>query len=170
MCGQACLARSCEAGPGSSHLVFHRATRVVASRAALAVAALVILTTIPLGELALTPGPIGSNPLGRSDVGSAASARAGLHPLGLGGHIARPLAGSELVHPEGATITQFDGSSAISGVASLSMQVKLVRSPYGIGYELNGLSDSGDWYPGRRRLQLARVQFRVRGSHRGLEQ
>src|SRR5208282_2891792 len=48
--------------------------------------------------------------------------------------------------------SQVNGSNAVSGVPNLSEEIPLVPSTFsltsetGIGYELNGLSDTGDWY------------------------
>lgn|GEM_PF-2006240 len=70
-----------------------------------------------------------------------------IHPPGLplaGG--LRPLAGGFWYTQIGATIGEINGSSSVSGLHAISVQFRLVTSPYPIAYELNGLSDSGDWY------------------------
>ena len=41
---------------------------------------------------------------------------------------------------------RFNNSVSQTGVKSLSLDVPLVRSPYPIGYELNGLTNKGDWF------------------------
>jgi hypothetical protein len=47
---------------------------------------------------------------------------------------------------EGASLAEENGSSATGQLTSLVEDVTLVTSSYPIGYELNGLSTSGDWY------------------------
>ncbi len=66
------------------------------------------------------------------------------HPPGL-----RPLLPSSSGYwytQEGATLGQENGSSAVGQLTDLVEQLTLVISPYPIGYELNGLSTTGDWY------------------------
>ncbi|HZY91489.1 MAG TPA: hypothetical protein VFG07_01755, partial [Thermoplasmata archaeon] len=69
------------------------------------------------------------------------------HPasLRLAGHPSA-LQSSLFYTQEGATISQLNSSYSVAGVKSLSLQFTLVSSPYPVGYELNGLSDTGDWY------------------------
>ncbi|MCI4318153.1 MAG: PKD domain-containing protein, partial [Thermoplasmata archaeon] len=73
-----------------------------------------------------------------------------VHPpaLGAGGHASAPHPSYGYVYytQEGATLAQFNGSSSQSGVKSISEDIPLVNSPYPIGYELNGLTSTGDWY------------------------
>ncbi len=65
-----------------------------------------------------------------------------LHPASR----AKTLSGGYFYTQEGATLAQLNDSGAIAGAHTLSLALKLVTSPYPVGYELNGLSDSGDWY------------------------
>jgi hypothetical protein len=58
----------------------------------------------------------------------------------------RPLAGSAYYTQIGATLSQINGSYSTSGLKVLSEEIPLVTSPYPVGYELNLLSDTGDWY------------------------
>lgn len=46
----------------------------------------------------------------------------------------------------GATLAEENGSSVYGSLTTLVEDVKLVASSYPIGYELNGLSSTGDWY------------------------
>ena len=70
-------------------------------------------------------------------------------PLGSGNSAPRahprPALGSLYYTQEGATISQINQSSA-TGISRLSEYVKIVNSPYSTAYELNGLSDTGDWW------------------------
>lgn len=60
---------------------------------------------------------------------------------------ARPASGGGYWYTqEGATLAQVNGSGSISTLTTLSLEIPVVTSPYPIGYELNGLSTSGDWY------------------------
>ncbi|HEV8050366.1 MAG TPA: hypothetical protein VGP88_07210, partial [Thermoplasmata archaeon] len=82
---------------------------------------------------------------------SRPSSPVGVHPpsLGIGhtpGRTLAPLGFGDLYYTqEGMTIGQINGSSA-TGMKRISEYVKLVTSPYSTGYELNGLSASGDWW------------------------
>lgn len=73
-----------------------------------------------------------------------------VHPPGLGvgasgsGVRPRPAQGDEFYTQEGATVAQMNGSS--TGVARLTEFVRLRTSPYSTAYELNGLTNSGDWW------------------------
>ncbi|MCI4321768.1 MAG: PKD domain-containing protein [Thermoplasmata archaeon] len=58
---------------------------------------------------------------------------------------ARPAIGTEYYTQEGATISQLNDSAA-TGVARMVEFVRLVSSPYSTAYELNGLSNSADWW------------------------
>jgi hypothetical protein len=69
-------------------------------------------------------------------------------PLGFGNDpiaALRPAQGGVWYTQEGATLAQLNDSSA-TGMKRISEYVKLVTSPYSTGYELNGLSNSGDWW------------------------
>lgn len=66
---------------------------------------------------------------------------AGLHPGG-----ASALASTSWYTQVGATLTQLNGSTSLGGLKSLGERFTLVTSAYPVGYELNGLSNSGDWY------------------------
>ena len=72
---------------------------------------------------------------------------AGHHPPGL-----KPVGGSHAYGSSpyytqvGATLSELNGSYTQTGLQSVSLRLPLVASPYPIGYELNGLSNSGDWY------------------------
>lgn len=91
------------------------------------------------------PGPSASMPAH----GMPGAGRAGpLHPPAtpIVSAAATRSAGSVWYTQEGSTLSLLNGSIATSSVASLSLRIPLVKSPYPIGYELNGLSDVGDWY------------------------
>ena len=70
------------------------------------------------------------------------------HPpvLALGRAAPRPSYGSVFYTQVGATIAEYNDSATQSGVKSLSEDIPLVSSPYPIGYELNGLTNKGDWF------------------------
>jgi hypothetical protein len=83
---------------------------------------------------------------------AASSPSSPSHPPGLGlgpsstRALGRPAGLGDLYYTqEGMTIAQINDSSA-TGTKRLSEYVKLVRSPYSTGYELNGLSSTGDWW------------------------
>ncbi len=124
-------------------------TRRTTSRAAIASLAIVLLF-LPLGPATAIPvpgpedGPDPTNPSA-----SPGDPPTFVHPPGLGRVASLPAvapAASQVWYTqEGATISQINGS-APSGVKSLSVDIPLVSSPYPIGYELNGLTNRGDWY------------------------
>ncbi|MFI5414425.1 MAG: PKD domain-containing protein [Candidatus Lutacidiplasmatales archaeon] len=101
----------------------------------------------------LVPAGFGLGVVGVSQGASGGSARhtaSAVHPPGLGISprgfaAARPSAGTEYYTQEGATISQLNNSAA-TGVARLGEYVRLVTSPYSTAYELNGLSNSADWW------------------------
>ncbi len=70
------------------------------------------------------------------------------HPasLQLPTHAGPLLASGPFYTQEGATLGQLNNSNSVAGANSLSLKFTLVKSPYPVGYELNGLSDTGDWY------------------------
>jgi len=91
----------------------------------LVLAPTVALTTVPQG----THEPTSSLP--------------SLSPLPLS---PRPGASSPVYYEqEGATISSLDGRTTI-GFTAMYAHVTLQASPYSTAYELNGLSNSGDWY------------------------
>jgi hypothetical protein len=108
----------------------------------------VLLSGIPGGlapASAATSSPPGAE---RSAVAPSTSARhAPAMGLGTERRLAepRPAQGDELYTQEGATIAQINGTSA-TGVPELSEYVRLRNSPYSTAYELNGLTNSGDWW------------------------
>ncbi|HYK93049.1 MAG TPA: hypothetical protein VEY07_03280 [Thermoplasmata archaeon] len=61
------------------------------------------------------------------------------------GHAAL-LAGGAWYTQQGATISQLNSSFSVAGAKSISLKFTLKTSPYPVGYELNGLSSTGDWY------------------------
>ncbi|HEV2520222.1 MAG TPA: hypothetical protein VGX00_06340 [Thermoplasmata archaeon] len=58
----------------------------------------------------------------------------------------RPLASNEFYTQIGATLSEINNTFSVGGLTHLSERIPLVVSPYPIGYELNLLSDTGDWY------------------------
>jgi hypothetical protein len=101
---------------------------------------------VPLSRLAATAAPSEAS----SPTPSARTTAP--HPPGLGfgsaspRGLVRPAQDGDLYYTqEGMTIGDINNSAA-TGVARLSEYVKLVTSPYSTGYELNGLSSSGDWW------------------------
>lgn len=115
-----------------------------------AVASIVLLLAmIASGSVvAPIPGQAGSvSPGAPSGAATVRGAFLPVHPPGLrpvGG--AQPLASSPFYTQVGATLGELNNSASITGLRSLSLRFTLVNSPYPIGYELNGLSDTGDWY------------------------
>ncbi|HZY71298.1 MAG TPA: hypothetical protein VFF67_10035 [Thermoplasmata archaeon] len=82
--------------------------------------------------------PLPTHPLGTH--------RAHPHPPALGfpgGH--RALLAGEFYTQQGMTIDELNGHNT-AGVSTLIEDIPVVSSPYPIAYELNGLSDTGDWY------------------------
>jgi PKD domain-containing protein len=71
-----------------------------------------------------------------------------VHPpvRSLGRAAPRPSYGSVFYTQVGATIAEYNNSATQTGVKALSEDVPLVSSPYPIGYELNGLTNKGDWF------------------------
>ncbi|MCI4347420.1 MAG: hypothetical protein L3J97_02230 [Thermoplasmata archaeon] len=53
---------------------------------------------------------------------------------------------SEFYTQIGSTLSQINDTSSISGLSSVSETITLVNSLYHTAYELNTLSDTGDWY------------------------
>ncbi len=118
---------------------------------AMLVVALLLLTGLPFAApsggpprhaVAVRVGGVGPVP--------ASTSRSPVHPPPLGfGHAtsrARPLASGDLYYTqEGMTIGQLNGSGS-TPMKRITEFVKLVTSPYSTGYELNGLSASGDWW------------------------
>jgi len=117
--------------------------RVEWALGALAVAGLLL----PAGSaIATTPGGTPVAPVLSAAPGAPGPA---VHPPGLhlGGALgARPLATGEYYTQIGATMAQLNSSSNDAGSPSISFEVTLVNSPYQNAYEINGLSDTGDWY------------------------
>ncbi len=102
------------------------------------------LTTLPGAGFAVAGPPIAAAP----SAGSALTPP--IAPVAHPGHppvlSERPLAGSEYYTQIGATLAQINNSYSTSGLRVLSEKITLVPSPYPIGYELNLLSNTGDWY------------------------
>jgi hypothetical protein len=106
--------------------------------------------------LLVLPGLVGASVV--SGAGSAPAAPHAVthsvssapHHAGLGGgryaSAAGPAASQVWYTQIGGTFSQFNGSTSQGGVKSLSVDVPLVSSVYPIGYELNGLTNRGDWY------------------------
>lgn len=118
----------------------HPARRLAAL---LAVTLLVALGTAVVAALA------GAAPAPGTPSATAAHAPVRVHPpaaLPILTAGARSLQTEVWYTQEGSTLNQLNGSSAASSLGSLSVRIPLVKSPYPIGYELNGLSDVGDWY------------------------
>ncbi len=46
----------------------------------------------------------------------------------------------------GSSLVELNGTAALTEVGSLSEEIPLVNDPYPVGYELNLLSSTGDWY------------------------
>ncbi|HEV2166590.1 MAG TPA: hypothetical protein VGS23_06430, partial [Thermoplasmata archaeon] len=72
----------------------------------------------------------------------AAVGRLGHLPMAL----PRPSASNEFYTQIGATLSEINNTYAVTGLKTLSERIPLVTSLYPIGYELNLLSDTGDWY------------------------
>jgi hypothetical protein len=70
-------------------------------------------------------------------------------PFGLG-HLrtasVRPSESPEFYTQIGSTFSEVNGSSSIAGMPTISEQIRVVSSPYPTAYELNGVSNTGDWY------------------------
>ncbi|MCI4344843.1 MAG: hypothetical protein L3J87_04385 [Thermoplasmata archaeon] len=56
-----------------------------------------------------------------------------------------PLQGGEFYTQQGMTVAQINGGNSV-GVTKIIEDIKAVTSPYPIAYELNGLTDVGDWF------------------------
>jgi len=97
--------------------------------------ALVAPTSAPVSDV---PAPSGSPPVAVKHL----SGHAAVFPAA----VPRGAAGGVWYTQEGATISELNNSPFVSGFHSLSVTIPLVASPYPIGYELNGLSSTGDWY------------------------
>ncbi|MCI4354544.1 MAG: hypothetical protein L3K06_04185, partial [Thermoplasmata archaeon] len=117
--------------------------------ALVAVVFALVLLPIPSYALALHSAPVRPPTIAPSASSPLASAPF-VHPPGLGRLLpaaAGPAAYGQVWYTqEGATIAQFNGSSSQTGVKALVVDIPLVSSPYPIGYELNGLTNRGDWY------------------------
>ncbi len=116
--------------------------------ALLAVSLLVALLLVPSGLSGAAPAPAaGARAPGGNVVGALAPVPLTVHPPALGVVAApRPLATNPYYTQVGATLSELNGSASVTGLSSLSLRLTLVKSVYPIGYELNGLSSSGDWY------------------------
>ena len=115
----------------------------------LAVAFALIL--LPLPALALGAQPVGSPEAASIAAGPRPSISGSfVHPPGLGRPNTPSVSGAAYGQvwytQEGATLAQFNGSTTQTGVKALEVDIPLVSSPYPIGYELNGLTNRGDWY------------------------
>jgi hypothetical protein len=91
------------------------------------------------------PGTTGASPPApASNVAPAAPASAA--PRHLLRDLARPAQGDLWYLQEGVSFGQVNGTYSIGSVRTLSETVRLVTSPYPTAYELNGISEAGDWY------------------------
>jgi hypothetical protein len=107
------------------------------------VALVAVLLSTGFPSASAAPGPSASAPHG---VSAGALPPVVVHPASLQLAGPHPLQTDLYYMQEGATIGQINGSSAVSGFFSLSLQLTLRISPHPVGYELNGLSNTGDWY------------------------
>jgi hypothetical protein len=99
--------------------------------------------------------PFGSSPSANAprspdEETSTSAAERSVHPPGLGlgpaAAVPHPAYYTVWYTQVGATLAQFNNSGTQSGVKSISVDIPLVSSPYPIGYELNGLTNKGDWF------------------------
>jgi len=112
--------------------------------------ALLILLAVPAASAAVVIHPPQAPNAPGSETGSTSGPGTFVHPPAMGqGAPARapgPAQSEVWYTQEGATLAEFNSSASQTGVKSLSVDIPLVNSPYPIGYELNGLSNRGDWY------------------------
>lgn len=103
-----------------------------------------LLATLPSAVGAPAAAPATPAPF----VGVAAShASSFVHPPGLRwAPGAIPLVSTPFYTQVGGTMSQMNGSTSITGLKSLSLRLTVVNSPYSTGFELNGVSSTGDWY------------------------
>ncbi len=116
----------------------------------------VLLATLAALSALSALGPIGaphaahppSLGVPRTPAVAAAAAPVGggrVHPPALAA--ARPASGSNEFYTQiGSTLSELNGTAAVTEVPVLSEEVTLVSSPYPTAYELNLLSSTGDWY------------------------
>ncbi len=117
-----------------------------------AVATWLLASALLLGGTLLPPGLAAgapsTAPVPRPTAPSAAAPPVRVHPPGTPIATAADTrtAGAVWYTQEGSTLSLLNGSTTPSSLGSLSVRIPLVKSPYPIGYELNGLSNVGDWY------------------------
>ena len=87
----------------------------------------------------------GTIPLAPRPGSPAGGTPAAPHPSALRMAIG-PTASAVWYTQEGATLSEVNSSATITTVPFLSEEIPLVTSPYPTGYELNGISSTGDWY------------------------
>lgn len=128
-------------GPGAGPRRGRARLRPASFLAALLCAAAVGLLVLP------GPGWGGASVAGPAGapVAVSPSVHRALPHLGPGPQRPLPFASGSWYTQEGATLSELNGS-VTTGVASLVETIPLVVSPHSTGYELNGLSDTGDWY------------------------
>ncbi|MCI4350878.1 MAG: hypothetical protein L3K15_05135 [Thermoplasmata archaeon] len=113
-----------------------------------AVVVALLLTVLIASVMAPAQGTYGKSNAPRFHIATVHTVRpSGGHTspphLGLVGKV-HPLQASDFYTQEGMTIAETNGANTV-GVATLTENVRAVTSPYPIAYELNGLTDVGDW-------------------------
>ncbi|HEY6238391.1 MAG TPA: hypothetical protein VIZ68_04315, partial [Thermoplasmata archaeon] len=101
-----------------------------------------------LGSAHVTSGPsaLPAPSVALADAFTSAPRHPPAHPASVPAAVPRGAAGGVWYTQIGATISELNNSPFVGGFRSLSLTLPLVASPYPIGYELNGLSNTGDWY------------------------
>ncbi|MCI4331453.1 MAG: hypothetical protein L3K19_06365 [Thermoplasmata archaeon] len=102
------------------------------------------LALLVLGPGLLPGGPVPRTALARAHAVAHPTFRPAPHP-GLR-EASHPTASSVWYTQEGTTLAQWDSSYTRLVLPTIRLTVALAPSPVSIGYELNGLSDAGDWY------------------------
>ena len=119
-----------------------RAVRPWGATPVLAIVGVTILVTLLIAPSAPTPSHTSSS----RSAPSSAPIPASLGPLHHGLRAHGLVGAGPYYLQEGATISQIDGNGITAGLSRLSEQVVLVTSPYSTAYELNGLTNVGDWF------------------------
>jgi hypothetical protein len=107
--------------------------------------ALLFLVVLPLLVPTLSAGP-GASETSTVRHLSALPASVALRPFHGLHAVGHPSDSGSFYTQEGATVAQWDGSSSKTVLPTVRLTVGLANSPVSIGYELNGVSNAGDWY------------------------
>lgn len=134
--------------PRVASLLFRGRVSTIARFAAIATATIGFLGFItPPGHAA--DAPHAGSPAAPSGAGGLVHTLLAKHPaahLGFPSGRAVSRASSTWYTQEGMTMDQVNGTSTITAVPALFESFLVARSPYSTGFELNGLTASGDWF------------------------